>query len=70
MKEANTVLDLSGLTWRKSSRSTAEGNNGNCVEVAFADRVVAVRDSKNPAAGNLAVPTAAFAAFLRTASQR
>jgi hypothetical protein len=70
MKEANTVLDLSGLTWRKSSRSTAEGSNGNCVEIAFADRLVAVRDSKNPDAGALAVPTAAFTAFLRTASER
>ena len=70
MKEANTVLDLSGLSWRKSSRSTANGDNGDCVEIAFADRVVAVRDSKNPDAAHLAVPPAAFTAFLRTASQR
>jgi hypothetical protein len=34
------------ITWRKSSYS---GNNGGqCVEVGNADRVIAVRDSKNP----------------------
>jgi hypothetical protein len=70
MKEANTVPDFSGLSWRKSSRSTAEGSNGDCVEVAFADRLVAVRDSKNPHAANLAVPTAAFSAFLRATGRR
>lgn len=71
MKEANTLLeDLSGLQWHKSSRSTANGSNGDCVEIAFADRVVALRDSKNPDAASLAVPTAAFTAFLRSATER
>lgn len=67
MKEANTVstVDLAGLSWRKSSRSTANGSNGNCVEVAFAGPVVAVRDSKNPGTGTVAVPATAFSAFLR-----
>ena len=37
------------IPWLKSSYS---GNTGNCVEVAFAGRVVAVRDSKDPAARN------------------
>jgi Domain of unknown function (DUF397) len=37
------TLDLSRITWRKSSRS---GTNG-CVEVAFAEDQVAVRDSKD-----------------------
>jgi hypothetical protein len=36
-------VDLSRAEWRKSSRS---GNNG-CVEVAFVDGRVAVRDSKH-----------------------
>ncbi len=66
MKEASTVstVDLAGLSWRKSSRSTANGDNGNCVEIAFAGPAVAVRDSKNPDAATLAVPAAAFAALL------
>jgi Domain of unknown function (DUF397) len=91
MSEAITVstVDLSGLAWRKGSRSTVNGDNGNCVEVAFvwrkssrstgagdngacveiasvADRT-AVRDSKNPAAGHLTFPAAAFTTFLRSA---
>ena len=37
--------ELGGAVWAKSSRS---GNNGNCVEVAFVDGAIAVRDSKNP----------------------
>lgn len=39
-------MDLTGATWRKSTRST--NNGGNCVELARAGRVVAVRDSKDP----------------------
>jgi hypothetical protein len=37
------MVDLSRATWRKSTRS---GNNG-CVEVAFVEDQVAVRDSKD-----------------------
>jgi Domain of unknown function (DUF397) len=36
-------VELSNAVWRKSSRSGANG----CVEVAFADGKVAVRDSKD-----------------------
>ncbi len=38
------MADLSTAVWRKSSRS---GYNG-CVEVAFVEGGVAVRDSKDP----------------------
>jgi hypothetical protein len=37
------IVDLSTAIWRKSTRS---GING-CVEVAFADERIAVRDSKD-----------------------
>jgi hypothetical protein len=46
-------MDLTRAWWRKSSYSG--GNGGTCVEVAVlprskegSDRVIAVRDSKNP----------------------
>jgi hypothetical protein len=38
--------DFIQAVWRKSSRS---GNGGNCVEVAALDRLIGIRDSKNPA---------------------
>ncbi|CCH27430.1 DUF397 domain-containing protein [Actinosynnema sp. NPDC047251] len=59
-----STVDSTGLVWRKSSRSGG-GSNGNCVEVAFAGAAVAVRDSKNPAAGVLAFPAAQWAFFRR-----
>ena len=54
------------LPWRKSSYS--DGNNGECVEVALNSELVGVRDSKAPASGELAVPAAAWATFLRRVS--
>ena len=51
------------VEWRKSSYSGG-GNDGNCVEVAFAGPAVAVRDSKNTEAGALVVPAAEWRAFL------
>ena len=64
------AADFVGLSWRKSGRSTANGSNGDCVEIAFAEQVVAVRDSKNPETAHLAVPITAFGAFLRSATGR
>ena len=45
-------MDITGATWRKSSYSG--GASGNCVEVAAADRTVAIRDSKDPKSPMLA----------------
>lgn len=41
------MINLDHAVWRKSSRSNGNGGN-NCVEVAFLDTTVAVRDSQNP----------------------
>jgi hypothetical protein len=44
-------VDLADAQWRKSTRSSPSCDN--CVEVAFVDGVIAVRDSKNREAGVL-----------------
>jgi Domain of unknown function (DUF397) len=57
------IPELSGAVWRKSSYSGSSG--GQCVEVACnLPGVVAVRDSKNPERGTLAVTPAAWQALL------
>ena len=58
-----SVRDLSAATWRKSSRSNGNGGN-NCVEVAFLDNDVAVRDSKNPDGPAVLVTAAQWGAFV------
>lgn len=58
---------LAPADWRKSSYSGSSG--GDCVEVAELTARVAVRDSKNPDGPHLAVPAAAFAAFVSAAAQ-
>ncbi|MFJ6671927.1 DUF397 domain-containing protein [Actinosynnema sp. NPDC091369] len=50
--------------WRKSSYSD-DGNNDNCVEVAFFGPVAGVRDSKNPDGGSVAFPASAWQRFVR-----
>ena len=45
-----STVDLSGLAWRKSSRSGG-GGNANCVEVAFGE-AVAWRKSSRSGQGN------------------
>jgi Domain of unknown function (DUF397) len=55
-------MDLSGVSWRKSSCSSSNG--GNCVEVARSmPSVVAVRDSKDPDGPVLAFGSDAWRAF-------
>ncbi|MER7638052.1 DUF397 domain-containing protein [Streptomyces sp. NPDC126522] len=56
------AIDLSNVTWRKSSYSNSDG--GNCVEVAPNLPLVPVRDSKNPAHGTLLFGVDAWAEFV------
>ncbi|MFF6985498.1 DUF397 domain-containing protein [Streptomyces sp. NPDC010273] len=56
------AIDLSNVTWQKSSYSNTDG--GNCVEVAPNLPLVPVRDSKNPAHGTLVFGVDAWAGFI------
>jgi hypothetical protein len=54
------------LSWRKSTRS---GTGGDCVEVAQADAVVAVRDSKDPGGPVLVFRAESWTAFVAATKQ-
>jgi len=56
------TVDLSALQWRKSTKSGPYTDN--CVEVAFVDEAIAVRDSKNPTGPVLLFTTAEWDAFV------
>lgn len=56
------ALDLSTVTWRKSSYSNDDG--GECLEVADNLPHVPVRDSKTPTAPALVFATSAWASFV------
>jgi Domain of unknown function (DUF397) len=57
---------LNDAVWRKGSRSNGNGGN-NCVEVAFLDTGVAVRDSKNRSGPALVFTPAEWTAFVDSA---
>ena len=57
-----TKINLGGAVWRKSSRSGP--NCDNCVEVAFVEGAIAVRDSKSPAGPVLVFTPAEWDAFV------
>ncbi|MFF4584038.1 DUF397 domain-containing protein [Streptomyces sp. NPDC001388] len=57
------AIDLSDVTWRKSSYSNQDG--GACLEVADdIPALVPVRDSKAPARGVLVIEAAAWGHFV------
>ncbi|MEV4728617.1 DUF397 domain-containing protein [Saccharopolyspora sp. NPDC049426] len=62
-------MDLTKAQWRKSSRSVG-GEGSACVEVAFVEEEVAVRDSKSPETGTLAFPAESWRRFLTSLSDR
>ena len=55
-----STVDLSGLTWRKSSRS-GSANNDNCVEVAFAQAAEWRKSSRSGQGNNNNCVEVAFA---------
>jgi hypothetical protein len=57
----NIDHDFKGLSWKKSSRSSS---NGQCVETAETPDLIAVRDSKNPDGGMLTFEHAAWTSFV------
>jgi Domain of unknown function (DUF397) len=57
---------LNAAVWKKSTRSNGNGGN-NCVEVAFLDTAVAVRDSKNPSGPALIFNPAHWTEFVNSA---
>ncbi len=57
---------LDAAVWKKASRSNGNGGN-NCVEVAFLDTGVAVRDSKDRSGPALMFTMAEWTAFVDSA---
>ncbi|MFD6420751.1 DUF397 domain-containing protein [Streptomyces sp. NPDC060198] len=59
----NRTIDLSTVTWRKSTFS--DGGQTNCLEVSDDfPGLVPVRDSKNPAGPVLTISARAWTAFV------
>jgi hypothetical protein len=56
-----TTIGREITSWRKSSHSA---DSANCVEIAFADRRVGTRDSKNTDGLVLTYPAVTWSAFL------
>ncbi len=66
-----SIIDFSGVRWRKSRRSNGQGS---CIEVANVRRgqalAVAVRDSKDPGGPKLPVTREAWRAFIARVKDR
>ncbi|SCE97592.1 DUF397 domain-containing protein [Micromonospora chokoriensis] len=61
-----TSADLSRAQWKKSTRSSG---NGQCVEVADLADAVALRDSKDPTGPALLFRREGWTSFLTSAKQ-
>lgn len=61
------MIDPAAIRWRTSTYS---GSHNNCVEIAPVPDRVAIRDTKNRAAGTIAVPRQAWAAFIGSLASR
>jgi uncharacterized protein DUF397 len=59
---APSTCDWATVPFRKSNRSSTNG--GQCVEVGARPGVIGVRDSKNPGAGLIELPAAAWTGFI------
>jgi Domain of unknown function (DUF397) len=57
------VPSFNNALWRKGTRTTAASN---CVEVATSNRLVGIRDSKNPTGPIVIVRPAEWTNFLTT----
>ena len=58
--KSDTISDMTGMNWRKSTYSLA---NGNCVEVGTGQALVAVRDSRDPDGPTITVSPRAWIEF-------
>jgi len=65
MQAKGLDVNLEGAEWRKSNRSGPYSDN--CVEVAFVDDAIAVRDSKNPSGAVLLFTQGEWDAFVEGA---
>jgi hypothetical protein len=62
MQAKGLHVNLDGAEWRKSNRSGPYSDN--CVEVAFIDDAIAVRDSKDPSGAVLLFTQSEWDAFV------
>jgi hypothetical protein len=66
MSEAPTVARLAAAEWFRSSYSAV---NNECVEMAYIEPLIGIRDSKDPARGVLTIESNAFSLFLSSIKQ-
>ncbi|MFD7665424.1 DUF397 domain-containing protein [Streptomyces sp. NPDC059788] len=61
--DGETCVEVA-YAWRKSSYSSEQSADTNCVEMAATATTIHIRDSKNKTGPGLAIPPAAWADFL------